>query len=290
LAIICFLSLLLLSRATVVVNTITVNTLAPNSLTNNAILANAILANAILANSLSFNALVGIPLASNNSLDVLVTMPLDQIAAQTPNVPSNMTLWYVPELMEYFVGCALNSGQSWNMTYNGTSYTFQGSLGLAPTVLTGLPSEDQMQWLSGCLMARVNFYQKHVLISLRGTAFSTVPQEEAEYTVFEGSFFGNIFSFPQQKYVCQGVGEEDELLESPDGALRVCTDPSFDCLMTNVGKCSDVCVTAEGPCTVNGTIYNDVVEVYLRGYSSGSVVLRGALFIPCLFFLISIMY
>jgi hypothetical protein len=103
--------------------------------------------------------------------------------------------------MEYYIGCALESGQYWNMTYNGTSYRFEGSLGLAPSV-TEPPTPEQARWLSACLMARVNHYEREIWISLRGTGVETTPEEEAEFQIFEGAFFGDIFSTPQQKFAC----------------------------------------------------------------------------------------
>jgi len=255
-----------------VANSLSFNALNFNALIGNAIVANSLTGNALTSNAIVANALTGLAIDPNeNSLSVLDTMSLESIAGLTPTVPNNMTIWYVPELMKFFVGCALDSGQSWNMTYNGTSYTFEGSLGLAPSVLTTPLTTVQAGWISGCLMARVNYYQKHVIISLRGTALSTTPEEEEQYNVWEGAFFVNIFSVPQEKYVCQGIGEEEVMLLSPDGDLRVCTDPSFNCSFTNVGKCSSVCDTPSGPCYVNGTQFDQVIDVYLLGMSGGSM-------------------
>jgi hypothetical protein len=60
-----------------------------------------------------------------------------------------------------------------------------------------------------------------------------------------------------------------------DRQYRICTDVSENCYFTVVGQCSDVCSTS-GSCTVNGTVYNEVIEVYLYGSTSGSVALKGA--------------
>jgi len=270
-------------------NGINRNGLDPNGLMTNAIIANAILANAILANAIVPNAILANALTGDliddpntNSLSVLLSYSLDDLAAKIQSVPPNLTSAIVPELMDYFVGCALNEGESWNMTYNGTHYTFTGGIGLAPSVLTDLLSTEQAQWLSACLMARVNYFGKHVLISLRGDSISTTPAEEAQYYVFEGAFFGNIFSNIQQKFACQGVPKSVALQESPDRYLRVCTDEDDYCYFTIVGPCADFCSSDEGPCVVNGTTFNDVIGVFLDGNakSGGSgLMLQGGNFV-----------
>jgi len=202
---------------------------------------------------------------TDNSLSLLVSVSLLDLAAFLEHVASNLTSAIVPELLQYFVGCALEEGDAWNVTYNGTFHTFLGSLGLAPTMMTNPPTYQQALWLSSCLMARVNYFGRHVIISLRGDRFNTTEEEESEYTVFEGAFFGDVFANPQKKYACQGVQESVALQESPDRKWRVCTDASVDCEFVVVGMCSDVCLSNEGPCIANGTEWDDVIASYLRG-------------------------
>jgi len=269
-------------KRTLTGNTFCPNGLAMNALTLNAIVANAIVANAIVANAIVANALTGEFMDPNtNSLSIFLSYSLDALAEKIQSVPANVSNSIVPELMEYYVGCALDAGESWNMTYNGTDYTFGGGVGLSPSILTDPPSTEQAQWLSACLMARVNYFGEHVLISLRGSSITTTPAEEAQYDVFEGAFFGNVFSNIQQKYTCQGVPKSLALQESPDRHLRVCTDNDDNCHFTVVGPCSDFCSSNEGPCVVNGTTFNDVIAVYLLGYteSGGSgLMLHGGNF------------
>jgi len=260
----------------VIGNILAANGLAMNSLIANAILANAILANAIVANAIVANALTGEYIDPNtNSLSIFLSYSLDALAAKIQSVPANVTNTIIPQLMDFYVGCALDANESWNMTYNGTHYTFGGGVGLSPSVLTDPPSTEQAQWLSACLMARVNYFGKHVLISLRGGSLSSTPAEEAQYDVFEGAFFGNVFSNIQQKYACQGVPKSVALQESPDRYLRVCTDGDEYCNFTTVGPCADFCSSNEGPCVVNGTTFNDVIGVFLQGNakSGGSLML-----------------
>jgi len=271
------LSIGLSQKRIVVPNILQPNALASNALTGNAIIANAIIANAIVANALVANALTGEFVDPNtNSLSILLSYSLDGLSAKIQTVPANVTNAIVPQLMDFYVGCALDVGESWNMTYNGTHYTFGGGVGLAPSILTDSPTTEQAQWLSACLMARVNYFGVHVLISLRGDSLLTTPAEEAQYGVFEGAFFGNVFSNIQQKYACQGVPKSVALLESPDRHLRVCTDEDDFCHFTVVGPCSDFCSSTKGPCVVNGTTFNDVMAVYLLGNAkSGGLMLQG---------------
>jgi len=265
--------------AALIGNAITHNALTSNALSGNAITLNALTSNALSINQLTLNALTGSAIGPNeNSLTVLETNSLEKLAILMKEVPWNVTLSLVPELMQFFVGCALDSGQIWNMTYNNTGYSYDGSLGIAPSDLSTPLTLVQAQWISACLMARVNYFEHHVLISIRGTIFSTTPEEEEQYDVYEGSFFGNIFTLPQQKYVCEGpnYGQPGQ---SPDQVWRVCTEKNSTsssgvngCDFTVVGYCNDVCQSADGPCTVNGTRFDDVIAVYLR---NDGAMLRG---------------
>jgi hypothetical protein len=224
---------------------------------------------------------------TQSSLDALqqfTTLSLNEIAEA--NQTSYISLSTVPVLLlKYYVQCALNPGQFWNVTINGTTLLVEGDLGLAPS-LSSPPTLEQVRWLSACLMARVNYYKSEVNISVRSLLWTTTPEEEALYNVFEGSFFGNIFSNPQQKYVCQGTDKEHALDISPDRVRRVCTDSYDYCEFLVVGNCSDVCPDPVGPCYVNGTAYNEVIQVYLEGFTSGSVALTGASVLLFLFALL----
>jgi len=263
--------------ATITANALTSNALTSNALTSNALLSNALTSNALTSNALTSNAITGSAVDPNeNTLAVLETNSLETLALLMKEVPWNITLSLVPELMQYFVGCALDSGQIWNMTYNNTGYSYNGSLGIAPSDLSTPLTPEQAKWISACLLARVNYFEHHVLISIRGSIFSTSPEEEDQYNVYEGSFFGNIFTLPQQKYVCEGpnYGQPGQ---SPDQVWRVCTEKNSTssvnrCDFTVVGYCNEVCQSANGPCTVNGTMFDDVISVYLR---NDSAMLRG---------------
>jgi len=175
--------------ATITANALTSNALTSNALTSNALLSNALTSNALTSNALTSNAITGSAVDPNeNTLAVLETNSLETLALLMKEVPWNITLSLVPELMQYFVGCALDSGQIWNMTYNNTGYSYNGSLGIAPSDLSTPLTPEQAKWISACLLARVNYFEHHVLISIRGSIFSTSPEEEDQYNVYEGYF------------------------------------------------------------------------------------------------------
>src|SRR4051795_5255527 len=85
------------------------NALTANALTANALTANALTANALTANALTANALTANALTANGLRD-----PLSR------------------QLLKYVVSCALPADASVSITVDGASYTFPGSLGLAP--------------------------------------------------------------------------------------------------------------------------------------------------------------
>ena len=87
------------------------------------------------------------------------------------------------------------------------------------------PSEER--WVSACLLAHVNYFGKHVRISIRATAVS-VPElkasadEQQTFSIFEGGFFGNLFAPAPVAYTCRG---ERTPAQASDPILqdRVCT-------------------------------------------------------------------
>jgi hypothetical protein len=133
------------------------------------------------------------------------------------------------------------------------------------------PSEER--WVSACLLAHVNYFGKHVRISIRATGIA-VPELEASaeeqqtYTIFEGGFFGNLFAPAPVAYTCQGTRTpaqaQDPILQD-----RVCTQETG--ATTAEGMPVTVCqFLVTGPCeeprsfTVDGLYYPEVIFVYLK--------------------------
>jgi hypothetical protein len=177
------------------------------------------------------------------------------------------------EQLKYLVRCALPAEVALYADIEGERFTFPGSIGLAPRWLTEAMTPSEERWVSACLLAHVNYFGKHVRISIRATG-AAVPELEASadeqqtYTIFEGGFFGNLFAPTPVAYTCRGrrspAQARDPILQD-----RVCTQETGE--TTAAGTPVTLCqFLVTGRCeeptsfTVNGTDYSEVVFVYLK--------------------------
>jgi len=181
------------------------------------------------------------------------------------------------DVLTYMLGCALTPTQSLTLTTStGTPFTFTGLLGVAPAWTTRALTLDEQRWVTGCLLARVNYFGVVVNLSMRGNlpALATTAAE-LSYTKLDGSFYGNLFDpAGPTEYACDG---------GADNAQRICTDVSTDgvttkCGFTYTGGCRGSIGTAHGAaCTgslvapscrtaITGasTSYTQTVQVYLQ--------------------------
>ena len=211
--------------------------LKPDALTSNALTSNALTSNALTSNALT-----------------------------DPNAR---------ELLTYIVSCALPAGQQVSYVSEGTSYTLSGSLGLAPQwgEADGSCDESCQQWVSACVLSRVDYLGAPLSISVRGQnpGLVTGPAEQAQYTHREAAYYGNVFSQPQQFFGCISPG----LVTDP----RVCgPGPLYQCFIHFAGTCKQVCdpalsdgsfpncrapVPGEGQ-GFTGPIYHESVTVFLH--------------------------
>ncbi|WP_437812550.1 hypothetical protein [Sorangium sp. So ce1078] len=193
------------------------NALTRNALTRNALTRNALTRNALTRNALTRNALMGNSLTSEALRD-----------------PESR------ELLSFIVSCALPEDQSFSVDVDRSSYTFVGELGLAPEwgKKHGSCGEKCQEWVSACLLARVNHLGEHVMISLRGQndALSSTRKERDRYDSPEATYYGNVFLDTQRRFACLAPGE--------DSIPRVCGPSLDDCVVDVVGECEDVC---DGP-------------------------------------------
>src|SRR5262249_26310488 len=111
-----------------------------DALSANALSANALSANALSANALSANALSGKALSAN----ALRANALTSAALHDP---------LARQFLKYVVSCALDEDASIQMTIDGVSYTFPGSLGLAPQwgERGGHCDSECQRWVSACV-------------------------------------------------------------------------------------------------------------------------------------------
>jgi hypothetical protein len=157
--------------------------------------------------------------------------------------------------------------------YGRERVTFPGWMGLAPRWLTQAMPPSEEQWVSACFLAHVNFYGKHVRISIRATS-PPVPELEASdderktYTLAEGGFFGNLFLPQPVAYTCLGartpVQADDPILQDrgctqATGAATADHKPITRCGFVMTGRCADA-----SSFTVDGTSYSEVIFTYLK--------------------------
>lgn len=189
---------------------------------------------------------------------------------------SDFSSWFLAdvttrdEVMRYLVGCAVPSGESRSVTLSGTTYTWNGELGLAPGWASGSAATlAELQVVSACMAAHANKYGVHITISLRGLdgaghPIATTSQELTDYTVHEACFFGNLFDGSTGTF----GGNDGLSLSSTQSSPRVCGLPgapnTTQCPpLVYVGNCADSCTqdathSYYTSCTFNGVTYRPV--------------------------------
>ncbi|MFY0563939.1 hypothetical protein ACN28E_08835 [Archangium lansingense] len=174
------------------------------------------------------------------------------------------------EVMKYVVACAVPSGQSRSYTSGGTTYTWNGVLGLATGWAGGLAATTaELHVVSACMAAHANKFGINVNISLlgldgAGNTITYTTQELTDYNVKEACFFGNLFDGSTGVF----GGNDGLSLTSSQSSPRVCglagSPNASQCTpMTYVGSCSTYCTldatnTFYTSCTYNSVTYRPV--------------------------------
>jgi hypothetical protein len=202
------------------VQSTTSSALAANALAANALAANALAANALAAHALAANALAANALAANALTSSALHDPLAR------------------QFLKYVVSCALPADKTVTINVDGQTYSYPGLLGMEPQwgERGGSCDESCQRWVTGCVLARVDYLGVERLISLRGAnpALRTTRDEANAYPVREATYFGNVFKKDQPLFACLSPGQkEDE---------RVCGDSLDNCPMDVVGSCARACV------------------------------------------------
>ena len=177
------------------------------------------------------------------------------------------------DLLKYVARCALPAGVSLQLKHDDTQDTVQGAFALASDWQTQPLSEAGKRWVSACLLANVNAFGEHVLVSFRashlGMASTVTDEERNRFPAQEGAFYGNLFSDPPIAYACKGEGKDF----GPSRQKRVCTDATNSiftrCDMILTGTCTEVC-TSENVmdhyvthCKGGDQIFDEVVTTFL---------------------------
>lgn len=183
------------------------------------------------------------------------------------------------ELLRYVVRCAYEYGHDLQIEADGTTYSFPGLVGLAPSWDSDPLSVEHQQRVSACLLAHVNAFGVSVPISLRNDGtIVTSTQENLDYSVYEATFFGAAFDGAFAPYACLGTDRATALAQSDYRELRICADPqegttTSACGFETLGPCEAVCDTWEdgqgwSSCWTGGrgvgTQYEEAINVWLR--------------------------
>ena len=175
--------------------------------------------------------------------------------------------------LHYLVTCALPKHIVLFTQQGAERFTFPGQMGLAPGWLTRPMTPQEERWVSACMFAMVNYFGKHVEVSLRAEPppvpfFQPSEEEKQRFPLFEGGFFGNLFGPHPVAYVCQGTRTPADDQE-PVFQDRVCTrateektpdgKPLTPCQFILTGLCTD-----PTSFTVDGQHYQEVIFIYLQ--------------------------
>jgi hypothetical protein len=193
---------------------LTANGLTTNGLTNSALTGNAVDADALTDGPLTAEALLASPVLSNSLGDPLTL-----------------------QVLGYIVSCALSEKQSVNFSADGNDVELQGQIGLAKH--WGRPGghcdKSCQEWVSACVLARLDFAGQHVDISVRGANphLKACPAEVASFAQREATYYGNVFASPQRRFACLSPGATQ--------IPRVCGPTVANCVVDVVGSCANVC-------------------------------------------------
>ncbi|MGE6760336.1 hypothetical protein ACQKGO_20135 [Corallococcus interemptor] len=174
-------------------------------------------------------------------------------------------------VMRYVVKCSMAPGRSlkYRAPTTGTTFTWDGGLGLAPGWSGGQPvTVAEQQVVSACLAAHANKYGVHVNISVLGrdAVGGTVAYTQDElntYSEKEACFFGNVFTNEGAFSANDGA-----YLDYDESTVRTCglsswSDTTSCAPMQHVGACRYYCTldptkTFYTRCTYNGVTYRPI--------------------------------
>ena len=179
-------------------------------------------------NKLSFNALTFNALSAN--FKAVEEMAYSPLASEYYADKSETAMAYqlhdalTREFFTYMVGCALEPGQvvKYEDTLaGGAVHYFEGELGLCPAWGKDRPTQECLEVVSSCLLARNNAFGIEVKLSLRGHnadgyRLELEAGEKESFPWREGAFYGNIFD---QKALHPEVNiRVDPTYQSPTGS------------------------------------------------------------------------
>jgi hypothetical protein len=139
------------------------------------------------------------------------------------------------KVIRYLVECALDQGDGITVIGPTSTYVFEGDVGLAPEWKTGPCNNTCQQWVSACLLARINESGADVMIFVQGGHPSLGWGTDPLYPNFEGTFFGNVFTDPAAMYACRGTAAGTTAAIAQG---RNCTVNETHCGFTTLASCT----------------------------------------------------
>lgn len=219
----------------------------------------------------ALNGLAALNADLSPTLDPLLLRRLAQGSLRTAatRVPTLFDTRAGRDQFSYLYTCAEKSKAKLTVVArNGTTYTYQGVMGIATEWTTGALPSTKYRLMTACMLARTNYFGIVVPISLRNDKISTTSDEQTEFTVVEGAFWGDAFTVGASFRACASPAK---IAGSTISTLpeRECTTPldgvTTKCGFSYAGECSEVCVTdltkkaAYSHCEDNG----DSIAVYV---------------------------
>ncbi len=182
---------------------------------------------------------------SPESPSLLGTLAQGSLKSAGTRVPTLFATANGRDQFMYLVSCSLSSSASVSIAANGTTYKYFGALGMAPQwSYTALGTSSYKQ-VSACMLARTNYAGVSVQISMRSPKIPTSQTEKQNFTVVEGSFWGDVFTPGGVARACASPAKLSgaNISTLP---LRECTK-SLDgvttkCGFSYAGPCANVCV------------------------------------------------
>ena len=224
-----------------------VNGLSLNGLSTNGFSTNGLSTNGFSTNGLSTNGF------STNGLSTNGVKP--GLFANWFNNADSGNIAMHAEMMQYLMKCALADGHSTSFKdKNGVTHTWTGLLGFADHWLTQTPTQEDKEWVSGCLLAHINSRGRHVPISIRANhpSISTTATELSLTATpvfgYETAFWGDLFSAAPVKQGCYGQTLEFSVNRIVNAPFPGVTEASFygrDCIFP--GFCSAL-IDSQGGC------------------------------------------
>jgi hypothetical protein len=184
-------------------NGFTANGFALNGATSNGFTTNGFAMNGFTANGFAVNGFTTNGFTNNGF--ALNGFSIDGLVSHLSSTSGLMTTAGGREVMKYMVKCAFPSGhQLTARDQYGTSYTFDGSLGVAPELETGTCDIACQERVSAAMLAHVNNSGLHVGIWLAGPDNGIGWDASPNYPYQEGAYFGNMFAPTPKGNYCAG--------------------------------------------------------------------------------------